>query len=99
MTQSQLLRSVAGRTGESIGTLRRLGFGILAAEPGGPEPGDMHPVVDCPSCSRPVPYPGRGADGLPALAACAGPGCDLYFDFDPARVYATRSSSPSSRRP
>ncbi len=39
---------------------------------------------------RPVAYPGRAGDGSPALAECEGP-CDLIFDFDPARVYASRA--------
>ena len=91
MTQSQLLRSVAGRTGESVSTVRRLGFNLGHAAPDDLDPIDIRLVVDCPSCRRPVPYPGRAGDGSPALAECADPRCDLYFAFDPARVYAARA--------
>ncbi len=88
MTQAQLDRTVAGRTGETVGTVRRLGFQLQIAAPLDPYHDDLRLVVDCPSCRRPVPYPGRDRDGSPALAECADPGCDLYFDVDPARVYA-----------
>ena len=91
MTQAQLVRVVAGRTGESAGTVRRLGFHIQPDSPGDLPPADLRLVVDCPSCRRPVPYPGYATDGWPALAECADPRCDLYFDFDPTRVYATHA--------
>jgi hypothetical protein len=93
MTQSQLDRSIAGLTGESPRTIRRLGFGLQAASPGDPE--DLRLVVDCPFCGRPVPYPGRVPDGSPALAECAEPRCDVYFDFDPAEVYAAATRAAS----
>ena len=91
MTQAQLDRTVAGRTGETIDTVRRLGFQLQLARPDDLPCADLRLVVDCPSCRRPVPYPGHDRDGSPALAECADPSCDLYFDFDPARVYAARS--------
>ena len=87
MTQAQLHRRVAGRTGESLRTIRRLGFHLQPEASGEPDQPDVRLVVDCPSCRRPVPYPGRAGDGSPALAECPRPSCDLYFDFDPARVY------------
>ena len=83
MTRAHLLRAVAGRTGESPHTIRRLGFGIPTDDL---EPEDLRLVVACPHCGRPVPYPGRAADGSPALAECAAPRCDAFFDFDPSRV-------------
>lgn len=85
MTQAQLDRSVAGRTGESLGTVHRLGFGLTALEL---EPEDLRLMIDCPFCGTAVSYPGRAGDGSPALAECAGPLCDVYFDFDPGEVYA-----------
>jgi hypothetical protein len=88
MTQAQLDRSIAGRTGESPRTIRRLCFGLQAARPRDLEPEDLRLVVDCPSCGRPVPYPGALGDGSVALAECADPRCDIFFDFDPADVYA-----------
>jgi len=86
MTQAQLDRRVADRTGESLRTVHRLGFQPGPAGP--PEPEDIRLVVDCPFCGRAVPYPGRAGDGSPALAECPGPRCDVYFDFPEADVYA-----------
>jgi hypothetical protein len=90
MTQSQLDRTVAARTGESARTVRRLGFQFQAA-PIDPEPIALRLVIDCPSCGRPAPYPGRAGDGSPALAECPGNRCDILFDFDLADVYVARA--------
>jgi hypothetical protein len=90
MTQAQLEHDVADRTGESPRTIRRRGFGLQSVAPRDPEPEDLRLVVDCPSCGRPVPYPGLVAQGSPALAECADPRCDLYFDFAIAEVYVLR---------
>ena len=59
-----------------------------ASNPRDLEPEDLRLVVDCPFCGRPVPYPGLVRDGSPALAECADPRCDVYFDFAIAEVYA-----------
>jgi len=90
MTQAQLDRTVATRTGDSLRTVRHLGFGLHPITSGDLEPEDLRLVVDCPFCRRPVPYPGRAGDGSPALAECLNPRCDLYFDFDLTEVYAVR---------
>jgi hypothetical protein len=90
MTQIQLERAVAGRTGESPRTIHRLGFGLQADETDGPEPDDLRLVVDCPFCGRAVPYPGLAGDGSPALAECSNPRCDVYFDFAATDVYVDR---------
>ena len=85
MTQAQLDRSVADRTGESLQTVHRLGFqpdSILL------EPEEIHLVVNCPFCGRAVPYPGRVRDGSLVLAECLNPSCDVYFDYDETDVYA-----------
>ena len=88
MTQAQLDRSIAHRTGESLRTIHRLGFQPQPSAP--PETEVLVLVVDCPFCGRAVPYPGRAGDGSPALAECVAPRCDVYFEFDPAEVYAAR---------
>ena len=93
MTQAQLDRSVAAphrRVAPHRPPPR------LPARPGRPdlEPEDLRLVVDCPFCGRAVPYPGRAGDGSPALAECLDPRCDVYFDFDPAEVYAARPWAP-----
>jgi hypothetical protein len=93
MTQAQLDRSIAGLTGESPRTIQRLGFGLQATTTRDLEPEDLCLVVDCPSCGRPVSYPGVLGDGSVALAECADPRCDIYFDFDLSDVYAASSQS------
>jgi hypothetical protein len=87
MTQAQLDRSVASITGDSLATILRLGFQPDARND--LEPEDLRLVVDCPFCGHPVPYPGRARDGSPALAECASPSCDVYFDCGESDVYAT----------
>ena len=85
-----LERTVARQTGESPRTIRGLGFTLRTGPPGDLEPEDLRLMLDCPFCGRAVPYPGRAGDGSPALAECVGPRCDVYFEFDPAEVYAAR---------
>ena len=94
MTQLQLDRTVARRTGESLTTVRRLGFHLRVVEPADLPAGELRLVVDCPSCRQPVPYPGYTRDGSPVLAECADARCDLLFDFDPALVYAAEPVGP-----
>jgi len=93
MTQAQLDRSIAGLTGESPRTIRRLGFGLQAAPTEELEPENLRLVVDCPSCGRAVAYPGVLGDGSVALAECVNPRCDIFFDFDLAAVYAASAHS------
>lgn len=86
MTQSQLHHAIAVTTGESICTIRNLGFGLLAQEPHDLEPEDLRLVVDCPFCRQPVPNPGATQTGDSVIAECDL--CDVYFDFAPSDVYA-----------
>ena len=85
MTQAQLDCAVAGATGESLQTIHRRGFSIVNNDRDGLESEDPALVLDCPSCGRAVPYPGRCRDGSVALAECLP--CDVYFDCDEAEVY------------
>ena len=88
MTQAQLERAVARSTGESVQTVRHRGFRIQnIVTPLSQLTDDLCLVVDCPFCGRPVPYPGRAGDGSATLAECDRD--DVYFEFDPAEVYAT----------
>ncbi len=88
MTQTQLDRAVARSTGESVRTVRHLGFGIQRPVPSPARPADdVCLVLDCPFCGRPVPYPGRAGDGSETLAECLT--CDVYFDCGSDDVYAT----------
>ena len=87
MTQAQLEHAVARSTGESVQTVRHRGFRIQHAIPPASRPADdLCLVVDCPFCGRPVPYPARAGDGSATLAECDRD--DVYFEFDPAEVYA-----------
>ena len=87
MTQQQLDRTVARKTGESLGTIRHLGFSIQVGPPQDLEPEDLHLAVDCPYCRRPCPLPA----GPATLAECDA--CDVGFDFDPGEVYATAAEA------
>jgi hypothetical protein len=90
MTQAQLDRSVARRTGESVRTVARLGFSALPDDrPAGPDPEALFLVIDCPHCRRPAPFPGQLADGSCPLAECAA--CDALFAFDVLDVRVTAS--------
>ncbi len=85
MTQAQLDRTVARRTGESLRTIRHLGFHAQGGPPEDLEPEDLHLAVDCPFCGGSTRLP-SGPGGLPAPAECDR--CDVFFDYDPAEVYA-----------
>ncbi len=85
MTQAQLDRTVARRTGEALATIRRLGFHAQAGPPADLEPEDLHLAVACPFCGRGAALP-AGPGGVPGLAECGR--CDVEFDYDPAEVYA-----------
>ena len=85
MTQMQLNRQLVRITGEPLGTLKALGFGILRPDDEENEPEDIVLVLDCPFCRHPVPYPGHGGDGSELLAECDR--CDVYFGFEPDDVY------------
>lgn len=85
MTQKQLTCQVARITMETMTTVRRLGFSVIAEEAGDLEPEDMKLVLDCPFCGHQVPYPGPAGDGSETLAECDR--CDIYFVFDGDEVY------------
>jgi hypothetical protein len=89
MTQAQLDRAVAATTGESIITVKNLGFSLMSPRRDTAEH-DVQLALDCPFCDRPVPYPGRTRDGALPMAECAR--CDVYFDFQPDEVYASASA-------
>jgi hypothetical protein len=92
VTRHQLDRAVARATGESLRTVRALGFSVLPDGPSATAPDDISLSVECPRCGRAVPHPGW-AGGTPALAECVG--CDLYFQPRPA---ATEPATPKRAR-
>lgn len=82
MTQRQLDRAVVRSTGDSLRTVRRLGFGLT--RPAMLEPEDLALAVDCPFCGRPCPLP-TGPGGSSPRAECDP--CDVDFDLRPGDVY------------
>ena len=84
MTRTQLERAVAGATGESLRTVRGLGFGLLAEQPADPRVEELMLALNCPFCRHPVVLQ-AGPGDEPGLAACAS--CDVEFDFDPVEIY------------
>ena len=90
VTRSQLLRRVAGRTGESAPHL-------CAASASTPRAGrrarPTRPTSAWSWTARSAAgrWPTRGPPpAARSLAECADPACDVYSDFDPAEVYAAR---------
>jgi hypothetical protein len=95
MTHAQLIRAVAGATGESPRTLRRLGFTASRRRPVALEPEDLRLAVDCPFCGRPTGL-AAGPDGLPASAECGR--CDVAFDYPAADVYPASARALAAGR-
>ena len=85
MTRMQLERAVAGATGESLRTVRRLGFGPLRASTTLLAPEDLVLAVDCPFCGRPTRAAG-GPERQELLAECDR--CHVEFDYRSDEVYA-----------
>jgi hypothetical protein len=83
VNRRQLDRAVARATGESLRTVRALGFFVLPDGPPATAPDDLALGAECPRCGRAVPHPGW-AGGAPALAECAD--CDLYFEPRPGAI-------------
>jgi hypothetical protein len=89
MTQAQLDRSVARRTGESVRTVHRLGFSALPGGPADHGPDALYLVIDCPRCRQAALYPGQRRDGTCRPAHC--PSCESPFAFDLLDVYVAAS--------
>jgi hypothetical protein len=88
MSSYLLNHSVAQTTGESLRTIRKIGFGLH--DPTVLESEDIHLAIDCPFCGRACLLP-SGPDGLPAMAECDP--CDVYFGFHFDEVYAAGPAS------
>ncbi len=97
MTRTQLIRSIAARTGEPLSVIRRLGFRLLVEPSEEPVAEEIRLVVHCPFCSGQVSYPGRSRDGSNALAECHG--CDVYFEFEDRDVFPASSRTAVSPTP
>lgn len=87
MTQLQLDRAVASRTGESLDTVRALGFNLLPE----PDDGDFDSVqddgycLDCPGCGAAVVLTHGPLETLPEFAECYR--CDCVYPYAPHEVY------------
>jgi hypothetical protein len=84
MTRMQLERAVAGATGESLRTVRGLGFGLLTEATCEPRSDDLVLAVECPFCRHPVAL-ATGPGDEPGLAGCDS--CDVEFEFEPGESY------------
>jgi len=93
MTQAQLDSAVARTTGESVRTVRSLGFQLQPGPCLDPEPDDLHLAVPCPRCGVARPLP-RDRHGPAAMGECLP--CDLFFDYRPGdvRVAGMASEGP-----
>jgi hypothetical protein len=89
MTQSQLNLAVASRTGESLATVRSIGFSTLKALRARLEPDDIALRLECPFCRAPIDL----ARARSSLAACDA--CDTEFEYDEREVFVGVSRSVS----
>ncbi len=83
MTTSTLHRSVARQTGESLSTVRAIGFQPLEDLPLDDEP--THLALDCPCCGAQVPLTEHGLANLPEFAECYR--CDAAYGYEYSEVY------------
>lgn len=88
MTRSELHLAIARQTGESLATIRHLGFGLNEREPSVPDREPEVLFLDCPFCGHPERLSSIGIDGLPESAECSQ--CDIYFDYSFEEIYATK---------
>ena len=66
MTQAQLNHAVARATGETITTIRSMGFKLVPDEIDEPDDAEEDYLwLDCPFCRSPVLLTDRGAEELP----------------------------------
>ncbi len=89
MTQLQLHRAVAQSTGDSLSTVRHLGFTPQTLSDAEPEPDDLALCLDCPFCGRKLVLVTTDTvpRALPVVAECDP--CDLYFDYRLDEIYAS----------
>lgn len=92
MTRSQLHAAVAQATGESLGTINRIGFTqdvVLRHDHS--ERSDPLKVVDCPCCGGTIVLTWSRFDKLPEFAECRR--CETIVDYHPWEIYTMRLES------
>lgn len=82
MTQSELDIAVATSTGESLSTVRALGFGPLLSASFALEPEELELRLDCPMCGRAIALPPDRTQ----MTTC--PRCDVEFEYTDDELYA-----------
>ena len=87
MTRPALERAVATALGESLATVRNMGFGLLHATRSRPDLDAIRLALDCPFCGHAVDHPGSTHTGSSPLAECHR--CDIDFEFAESEVYVT----------
>lgn len=89
MTRSRLHAAVAQATGESLGTINRIGFSEDSDHRHDLfEVSDPLNVVDCPCCGGTVVLTWNRFDKLPEFAECRR--CETIVDYHPWEIYTMR---------
>ena len=83
MTSQQFQRAVARATGESVTTIRSLGFSVLEVDVPVTEVADCL-CLSCPGCGRDVPL-SLEDNTLPDLAECEH--CDIAYPYHDEEVF------------
>jgi len=98
MTRSRLHIAVAQATGESLGTINRIGFTQDVVQRHDHEGNDPLKVVDCPCCGGTIVLTWSRFDKLPEFAECRR--CETIVDYHPWEIYTMHLESievPSDR--
>ena len=83
MSRQQFQRAVARATGESVTTIRSLGFSVLEVDVPVANVANCL-CLSCPTCGRDVPLSSE-EDTLPEMAECAH--CDIAYPYDDEEVF------------
>ena len=88
MTQHQLDHAIARSTGESLRTVRRLGFAPENPHVLDPDSEELALCLKCPFCRRQIVLVTSATEPrtLPVVAECDP--CDVYFDYRLDEIYA-----------
>ena len=86
MTRSQMNAAVVEATGESLSTVRGMGFSLdRQRKPRRSPQSEALPVIDCPGCGGVVVLAWSSAEELPEFAECRR--CETAFGYYDREVY------------